>query len=302
MTADGAAAPRPDATTLSVALGAYGQDRAFRTRLNASGAVRFDFADIKPVNRAFAPMVRELRFDISELALVTFLQAKAYGKPLVLLPIAVATRFQEQALLCRADDATIRGPADLVGKRIGVRAYSQTTGIWLRGILADDFGVTPEDVHWVTFEAAHVAEYSDPPFTERTEAGSDMLEMLRAGALDAVIVGNEVPDGFRTVFPDPRAAGESFFAKHGFVPVNHMVVARRATLEAEPRAVASLLVAVQALLTASGRTVPFGRAALRPAIDLALRYAAGQGLLPRALEPDDVWDGLPAAILEEVAN
>ena len=96
------------------------------------------------INRAFAPMVREQLFDVSEMAIATFLQAKAYGKPLVLLPVVLAARFQESALLCRAD-SDIRRPADLVGRRVGVRAYSQTTGVWLRGILADAYGVRPHD-------------------------------------------------------------------------------------------------------------------------------------------------------------
>ena len=93
-------------------------------------------------------MVRERRFDVCEMAIGTFLQAKAYGVALTLLPIAVAARFQESALLCRVD-SDIRGPADLAGRRVGVRAYSQTTGLWLRGLLSDDFGVAPEDVRWI---------------------------------------------------------------------------------------------------------------------------------------------------------
>src|SRR5215207_11162798 len=107
-----------------------------------------------------APMVREQRFDVSEIAIATFLQAKAHGKPLVLLPVVLAARFQQSALLCRAD-RDIRGPGDLAGRRVGVRAYSQTTGVWLRGILADAYGVPPEEVRWITFEDAHVAEVRD---------------------------------------------------------------------------------------------------------------------------------------------
>ena len=87
------------------------------------------------INRAFAPMVRDGRFDVSEMAIATFLQARAYGKPLVLLPVTLAARFQQSALLCRAK-SRIEGAEDLPGCRVGVRAYSQTTGMWLRGILA----------------------------------------------------------------------------------------------------------------------------------------------------------------------
>ena len=123
--------------SLSVAVGDYPHTQALKSRRIASAALQLEFAEVTPINRAFAPMVRERRFDVCEMAIATFLQAKAYGKELVLLPIAMAARFQESALLCRVDSA-IRGPADLAGRRVGVRAYSQTTGMWLRGLLADD--------------------------------------------------------------------------------------------------------------------------------------------------------------------
>ncbi len=124
------------ADPLSVAIGRYPH-----TAPLLDGAVRPDWLDLRfaavaPISRAFAPMVREGRFDVSEMAIATFLMAKAAGRPLVLLPVALMARFQEGALLCRAD-GPIRGPEDLAGRRIGVRAYSQTTGMWLRGILAD---------------------------------------------------------------------------------------------------------------------------------------------------------------------
>src|SRR5277367_5606797 len=178
--------------SLSVAVGAYPHTMPLKSGRIASPELRLELADIAPINRAFAPMVRERRFDVCEMAIATFLQARAYGKPLALLPIAVAARFQESALLCRADSA-IRGPADLAGRRVGVRAYSQTTGLWLRGLLADDWGVKPEDVRWITFEGAHVLEYPDPPFVERAAPSKELLKMLRERDLDAVIVGNDVP-------------------------------------------------------------------------------------------------------------
>jgi 4,5-dihydroxyphthalate decarboxylase len=293
---------RPARPVLSVALGTYPHTRALKSRGASSGSFGIDFADIAPVNRAFAPMVRELRFDICEMALVTFLQAKAYGKPLVLLPIAVAARFQESALLCRADDRSITGPADLMGKRVGVRAYSQTTGVWLRGILADDYGVTPDRIRWITFEGAHVAEYRDPPSAERAEPGKEMLAMLRAGELDAIIVGNEKPDDpqLRTVFADPLAASERFRAKHGFMPVNHGVAARRSLVDARPDLVVAFLDALLASFAAGAVenvVLPVGREALQPAVDLVLRYCADQGLLPHPLGAEAVWDGLPPRIL-----
>jgi 4,5-dihydroxyphthalate decarboxylase len=249
-------------------------------------------------------MVREQRFDVSEMAIATFLQAKAWGKPLVLLPVVMAARFQQSALLCRAD-GDIRSPADLAGRRVGVRAYSQTTGMWLRGILADEYGVRPEQVHWTTFEGAHVAEYPDPPWAERAPPGKELLTMLREGELDAVIVGNEVPDDplLRPVFPNAQASVEAFWQRHHLVPVNHLVTVRRDLVERNPDLVAELIrmfrdAKAVASSPSNGRDpLPIGRTALEPAIELALRYAADQGLLPRQLSPDEIWDGLPTDIM-----
>jgi 4,5-dihydroxyphthalate decarboxylase len=248
-------------------------------------------------------MARDQRFTVSEMAIATVFQALAFGKPLVLLPVTMAARFQEPALLCRTE-GPIKGPADLAGRRVGVRAYSQTTGLWLRGILADDFGVQPRDIRWVTFEGAHVAEYEDPAFVERAEAGRDMLGLLRAGALDAIIVGNDMPSdpGLRCVFPDPAAASRAFARAHGFVPINHVVVVRRDIAEARPDLLVDLVRLFAAAKAMAPRVdngldaIPIGRAAVEPSLALALDHARAQGLLPRPLSLEALWEGLPAAL------
>ena len=293
-----------DQPVLSAAIGNYRHTEALKSGRIASDRLRLEFADIPTINRAFAPMVREQRFDVCEMAIATFLQAKAWGKPLVLLPVVMAARFQQSALLCRADGG-IGSPADLADRRVGVRAYSQTTGMWLRGILADEYGVHPEQVHWITFEGAHVAEYQDPPWAERAPPGKELLTMLREGELDAVIVGNEVPDdpSLRPVFPDPEASAEAFWQRHHLVPVNHLVTVRRDLAERHPDLIAELLrmfkdAKAMAPAPGAGRDpLPIGRMALEPAIELALRYAAEQGLLPGQLNPDEVWEGLPADMM-----
>lgn len=292
----------PQRVRLRAAIGNYPHTEPLLSGRISSPLLSFDFADTKPIHRAFAPMVREQRFDLSEIAIATFLQAKAYGKPLVLLPVVLAARFQQSALLCRPD-SEIGGPQDLAGRKVGVRAYSQTTGVWLRGILADDYGVRPEDVRWVTFEDAHVAEYRDPPFVQRASPGKDLVAMLRERELDAIIVGNEMPAGqtLRTVFPDPDASAEAFWREHGFVPVNHMLTLRRELVASRPEVVAELVRVFRESKAATGVRAPdgrdplaIGRAAVQPAIDVAARYAAEQGLIPRQLSPEEVWEGLPA--------
>jgi 4,5-dihydroxyphthalate decarboxylase len=156
----------------------------------------------------------------------------------------------------------------------------------------------------VTFEGAHVVEYADPLWVERAAAGKDLVRMLREGEVDAIVVGNELPDvsGLRTVFPDPDASAEAFWREHGFVPVNHLVTVRRELVESRPDVIHELMRMFRAAKAAAparadGRDpYAIGCAPLEPAIGLAVRYAAEQGLLPRPLALSDVWDGLPAGL------
>lgn len=282
-----AAAPAP----LSVALGRTPRTEALFSGAASDPSLALDLPAIPVISRAFAPMVRELRWPASEMAVATYLMAKEAGAPLVLLPCVLFARAQEGALFCR-DDSPVRGPADLRGARVGVRAYSQTTGMWLRGVLADAHGVAPGVVRWTTFEDAHVAGFRDPPWAERAPPGATLEAMLRDGALDAAIFGGELPDaaGLRTVFPDPAAAGEAFRARHGFVPVNHLLVAREDAARERTADLARLL----DLLRRSGADVTT-RARLAPALALAARYCAEGGLTRRALTPDELWAGTPDA-------
>ena len=106
--------------------------------------------------------MREARFDLSEVAIVTFLQARTYGKPYVLMPATVVGRGQLHTIAYNPERGPL-GPSDLNGKTLGVRAYTQTTGAWVRGILEEEYGVDLARVTTVIFEDPHVAEYTDPP-------------------------------------------------------------------------------------------------------------------------------------------
>ena len=148
-------------TTLHTLLGDYPHTRALRSGALRSDIVAFAFADIAPANRGFKPLVREHAFDLGELAIVTYLQAKAQGAPYVLIPVTVMGRGQLHTIAYDPVRGLIE-PADLPRRRVGVRAYSQTTGVWLRGMLEELYGVDPARIRWVTFEDAHVAGYTDP--------------------------------------------------------------------------------------------------------------------------------------------
>jgi 4,5-dihydroxyphthalate decarboxylase len=259
-----------------------------------SGTVALDFHTVKPIAQAFKPMVREQAFDVSELALVTYLQARAYGKPVVMLPTTMLGRFQHHCMLYNSERGHLT-PADLPGRRVGIRSYAQTTAVWLRGILQNDYGVDVSRIRWVVFEDAHVAEYIDPSGIERAGPGKDLTTMLLAGEIDAAIYGAAMPDDSRlqSVIPDPHQAALAWHRRHGVVPINHVVAAKQALAAQNPDAVSE----VYRMLTEGKKiagaptpvdTIPFGFDAIRPALALALTYAQQQKLLPGPMTADDV--------------
>ena len=201
--------PMPAATTLRIAIGDYPHTLPLKRGEITSPWLKLDFVEVKPMHKAFKPMVREHAYDASEMALVTYLQAKAYNKGLKLLPAAMLARFQHGTMLYNAERGKLT-PADLPGKRIGVRSYSQTTGAWMRGILQNDYGVDFARVQWVTFEDAHVAEAKDPPGVIRARPDQDITQMLIDGELDAAIYGAALPKDARlqSVIADPDAAAQ----------------------------------------------------------------------------------------------
>ena len=286
-----------EVTTLRVAIGDYPHTLPLKRGEIASPWLKLDFIEVKPMHKAFKPMVREHAYDASEMALVTYLQAKAYNKGLKLLPAAMLARFQHGCMLYNAERGKL-DPANLPGCRIGVRAYSQTTGAWLRGILENDYAVDLSRVQWVTFEDGHVAEAKEPPGVIRAAAGQDMTKMLIDGELDAAIYGAELPKEPRlqSVIPEPAAAARAWYGQHGLVPVNHMVVVTEALAHANPEAVAELYRLLEAGKRASGLpaagevdTAPFGKEANWPSLELLISYALQQRLIPRRLAFGELW-------------
>lgn len=280
---------------LRTVLGDYPHTLPLKRGEIPSGAVRLDLVDVKPTHLAFKPMVRELAYDVCEMAIVTFLMAKAYGKPLALLPAVMLGRFQHHCMLYNAERGPLT-PQTLAGRRVGVRAYSQTTGVWLRGILANDYGVDLDSVRWVTFEDAHVAEYRDPPQIERGPAGKDLTAMLLAGEIDAAIYGAELPTDprLKSVIPEPEAAAQAWYRKHGVAPVNHLVVVKTDIVRAQPHVFAEvyrLLAAAKhaAPVPAGIDPAPFGVAANRPALELIVDYCVQQRMIPRRFSVDELF-------------
>lgn len=283
------------APVLRTALKTYPHTVDIKSGKLSDPRVLLDCLDIDPIYRAFAPMARRQEYDVSEMAIVTYLQAKAYGKPLIMLPTVVAARLQQGCIVYNARHGALT-LADLPGKRVGVRAYSQTTGMWVRGILGNTYGVPLEQVHWVAFEDSHLAEYTDPAFVTRAGAEQKMLAMLRDGRLDAAIFGNDLPsgDGITALVPDARQADLDWYQRHRLVPPNHVVVMRRDVAERHRETAPAVYDLLQrgkagAPATEPANRLPSGVEALRAPLALTLEYCRQQGLLPRALTLDEIF-------------
>ena len=295
---------KPDKVKLFTLMGSYPNAMALKDGRIASDLVEFDFADVKVSNTAFKPLVREARFDLAEVAIVTFLQARHYGKPYVLIPATVVGRGQLHTIAYNPARGHL-GPGDLNGKTVGVRAYTQTTGVWVRGILAEDYGVDPGSIEWVTFEEGHVAEYHDPPNVRRAPPGKQLVQMLLDGEIDAAIVGDKFPDPrLKPLIPDAETANRKWSESHGGVPINHMLVIREQLAKTRPDVVREVYrmfrEAKQASFAEIG--VPaldplrFGIEANRRSLEIVIVFAVQQGLLPRPFTVDELFDDTMRAL------
>jgi 4,5-dihydroxyphthalate decarboxylase len=283
-------------TKLFTLLGDYPATLALKQGKVLSELVDFEFADIKVANTGFKPLVRDAKFDVGELAIVTYLQAKAYNKPYVLLPAVVVARAQHHTIAYNSERGELK-PADLAGKRVGVRAYSVTTGVWVRGVLAKQFNVDLDKVHWVTFEDPHVAEYTDPPSVERAPAGKNMTQMLLDGELDAAVVGDKLPDPrLKTLIPDVEGATQVWAAKYGN-PINHMLVVRSELSRTRPDIVREVFrvfkesrdIAIQGG-NKNAAQLSYGLEANRTALDAIIDIAFSQQLIPRRYSVEELFD------------
>src|SRR5450830_117844 len=280
---------------LTAALKTYPHTAAIKDGTLNDPRVVLTCPDVEPIYRAFAPMARQQKYDVSEMAIVTYLQAKAYGKPLIMLPTVVAARLQQACIVYNARHRKMT-VADLPGARVGVRAYSQTTGMWVRGILADTYGVPLEEVQWVSFEDSHLAEYRDPPWVRKAAAEQRMLAMLEAGELDCAIFGNDLPsaDGILPLIANAAEADSRWYQEHQLVPPNHVVVMHQDVAERHPealRAVYDLLKRGKAAAPPAtpANRLPTGSEAIRKALALTLDYCQRQQLLPRRLDIDEIF-------------
>jgi 4,5-dihydroxyphthalate decarboxylase len=211
-----------------------GNNRALKDGTVTPEGATFDFEEIPVLVQGFRRMVRTLEFDVCEMALTTYLTAKAHGVRFTAVPAFLVRGFHHNAITVDTRHG-ITQPKDLEGTKVGVnRGYTVTTGVWARSILADEYGVDLDSVTWVLSGDEHVAEYKPPANVVPAPTGRTLDEMLASGEL-AAVVGAEIdsPDA-RPLIPDPQKAAHAALQQRGLWPINHLVVVRDELLEQHP--------------------------------------------------------------------
>src|SRR6185503_5315410 len=201
-----------------------GNNRALKDGSVKPKTFDFEFVEVDPLIDAFRRMVRGLEFDICEMAITTYICARAHGKRMTAIPVFLVRAFHHGAILVNTK-AGIRSPKDLEGKRVGVnRGYTVTTGVWARSILQEEHGVDLKKITWVLSGDEHVAEYRPPANVVPIEKGKKMGDMLVSGELAAAIgVDIEHPD-VKPLIPNALDAGLAALKSRGHYPINHLVV------------------------------------------------------------------------------
>ncbi len=290
--------------TLQANIAEYLNTKALYANEVPSDLVTIDLCGPKIANQGFKPMIREGRFHISELAVVSFLQAREVGKPLVLMPIPIMSRFQHHCISYN----TARGalaPKDIEGKLVGLRSYSQTTALWVRAILKHEYGVDLSKIRWTSYDPPHPAEKQDPAFVIKFEPdGRSIDEMLVDGEFDAAIVGNEIKGepNVTTLIPDPHTAALDWFKRKGIVPVNHYLVVGAALSRQRPDVICEVYrmlgdsKAANPLTAGGVDLLPMGFEANAPTIEQVITYATEQGLINQKVTVEELFDETTRAL------
>ena len=298
---------------LKTALATYPHTKGLKDGTVTVPGVELEHVEVSPITAAFRRMCRGLEFDVTEMAITTYLTARAHGKAFTALPVFVMRQFHHSPIVYNVNSG-VRSPKDLEGKKVGVRAYTVTTGVWTRGILATEYGVDLDKITWVVVDEEHVQEYRKPGNVEERPK-ANLGDLLVKGELAAAIGAGKIdaPD-VKPLIPDAAAAEAAWYRKTGIYPINHTVVVKDSLLQADPTLAPKLF---QAFQTAKGQLLqqigsgvalsgdaevlarrrnvvgddplPNGVAKNRPALEAIVRFAHDQKILPRTVKPEEVF-------------
>jgi len=242
---------------VKIAIASYGHTKDVKSGAAAIAGVEPDFVEVVPIIGAFRRMVRDLEFDVCEMAPTTYMIARALGAPFIALPIFLMRRFHHGGFVVRPDSG-IKQPKDLEGKKVGVRAYSVTTGVWTRGIFVNEYGLDSSKVTWVVDDEEHVTSLKLPSNVVHAPDGKSLASMMASGELQAGFSG---PAGIGRAGPptgawEQRAQTSSvnypelianapaveaqWFRRTGIYPIHGLVVVKTAVLAQHPFVAKSL--------------------------------------------------------------
>jgi len=292
-----------------------GNNQALKDGIVKPKTFDFEFVEVDPLIAAFRRMVRGLEFDICEMAITTYICARAHGKRMTAIPIFLVRAFHHGAILVNTK-AGIRDPKDLEGKRVGVnRGYTVTTGVWARSILQDEYGVDLSKITWVLSGDEHVAEYVPPANVVPIEKGKKMADMLASGELvGAIGLDIEHPD-VAPLIPNALEAGLAALKRNGHYPINHTVVIKDELLERHPGLAADALAAFaqskrlylerlksgriekptevdkvhQRVMEITGDPLPYGIAPNRKVIESLIGHALTQKIITKPVSVEDLF-------------
>ena len=300
-------------TVLKTAIATYPHTKGLKDGTVPVPGVQLEHVEVSPIIGAFRRMCRTLEFDVCEMAITTYLTARAHDKPVTALPVFVMRQFHHSPIAYNIKSG-VQSPKDLEGKKVGVRAYTVTTGVWARGILATEYGVDLDKITWVVVDEEHVQEYHKPA-NVMERPGANLAEMLVAGELAAAIgIGKVDSPDVKPLIPDAAEAEAAWYRKTGIYPINHTVVVKDALLQSDPSLAPQLFagfeaakaqflkelssgaeLAADAQALARRRSIvgddplPNGLAPNRKALEAIVRFAYEQKILPRAVKPEEMF-------------
>ena len=243
---------------LKIAIATYGHTKDIKSGAAAIAGVEPDFVEVVPIIGAFRRMVRDVEFDVCEMAPTTYMIARALGAPFIALPIFLMRRFHHGGFVVRPD-AGIKVPKDLEGKQVGVRAYSVTTGVWTRGIFVNEYGLDSSKVTWVVDDEEHVSTLKLPPNVVHAPEGKSLQSMMKAGEIQAGFtgpagVGRAGPpvsgwdnaaaaaaDTYPELITDVEQVEADWFRRSGIYPIHGLVVVKDEHVKRHPWLARSLM-------------------------------------------------------------